>query len=164
MCGSLQIPGLDPKYEPCVYGSPKATSRIVLLGDSHAWQWSTSVASIAQRRGASFGLLYHAACVVTLTSASLPPNGPPGGSQPSGQVCKEWTEAALKWIHGFDPQTVIVAAYSGDSLTAARLRQGHRGALPPNRDPRSATHPGGTGSRQLHRRSRLPGAHESNIS
>ena len=115
VCGSLQIPGLDPKYEPCVYGSPKATSRIVLLGDSHAWQWSTSVASIAQRIGASFGLLYHSACVVTLTSASLPPNGPPGGSEPSGQVCKQWTEAALKWINGFDPQTVIVVAYSGDT-------------------------------------------------
>jgi SGNH domain (fused to AT3 domains) len=115
VCGSLQISGLDPKYEPCVYGSPTATSRIVLLGDSHAWQWSTSVASIAHRIGASFGLLYHSACVVTLTSASLPPNGPPGGSEPSGRVCAQWTQAALKWIDQFHPQTVIVVAYSGDT-------------------------------------------------
>jgi hypothetical protein len=115
VCGSLQITGVDPKYEPCVYGSTTATSRIVLLGDSHAWQWSTSVASIAQRIGASFGLLYHSSCVVTLTAGSLPPNGPPGGSEPSGQVCAQWTEAAIKWINHFHPQTVIVVAYSGDT-------------------------------------------------
>jgi hypothetical protein len=115
VCGSLQIPGLDPSYEPCVYGSPTASSRIVLLGDSHAWQWSTSVASIAQHIGASFGLLYHAGCLVTLTAASLPPNGPPGGSEPSGRTCDQWTEAALKWINHFHPQTVIVVAYSGDT-------------------------------------------------
>jgi SGNH domain (fused to AT3 domains) len=114
-CGSLQIPGVDPSYEPCVYGSTKATSRIVLLGDSHAWQWATSVASIAQRTGASLGLLYHSSCVVTLTASSLPPNGPPGGSEPSGQVCDQWTKAAIKWINNFHPQTVIVVAYSGDT-------------------------------------------------
>jgi len=116
VCGSLQMPGLDPHYEPCVYGSTTATSRIVLLGDSHAWQWSTSVASIAQRIGASFGLLYHSSCLVTLTASSLPPNGPPGGSEPSGQVCDQWTKAAIKWINNFHPQTVIVVAYSGSDM------------------------------------------------
>ena len=115
VCGSLQLPGLDPSYEPCVYGSTTATSRIVLLGDSHAWQWATSVASIAQRIGATLGLLYHSSCLVTLTAGSLPPNGPPGGSEPSGQVCDQWTEAAIKWINNFHPQTVIVVAYSGDT-------------------------------------------------
>jgi len=118
VCGSLQIPGLDPSYEPCVYGSATATSRIVLLGDSHAWQWSTSVASIAQRIGASFGLLYHSSCLVTLTASSLPPNGAPGGSEPSGQVCDQWTAAAIKWINNFHPQTVIVVAYSGSEVSS----------------------------------------------
>ncbi len=114
VCGSLQIPGLDPSYEPCVYGSATATSKIVLLGDSHAWQWATSVASVAQRTGASFGLVYHSSCRVTLTANLLPPNGPPGGSEPSGQVCNQWTKAAIKWINDFHPKTVIVVAYSGD--------------------------------------------------
>ncbi len=115
VCGSLQIAGLDPSYEPCVYGSNTATSKIVLLGDSHAWQWATSVATIAQHTGASLGLLYHSSCLVTLTADLLPPNGPPGGSEPSGKVCNQWTKAAIKWINNFHPQTVIVVAYSGNT-------------------------------------------------
>src|ERR1039458_1096886 len=115
VCGSLGITGLDPAYEPCVYGSSSATSRIVLLGDSHAWQWSTSVASIAQQVGASFGLLFHAGCYVTLTASSLAPNGVPG-AVPSGRVCDQWTEAAIKWINKFEPTTVIVVGYENDTV------------------------------------------------
>jgi hypothetical protein len=109
-CGTLPIPGVDPAYEPCVYGSSTAPSRIVLLGDSHAWQWATAVASIAQSTNASFGLLYHASCFVTLTAPSLPQNGTLGQA-PTGETCNQWTKAAIKWINNFNPQMVIVVGY-----------------------------------------------------
>ncbi len=118
--GSLGIPGLSPLYEPFVYGSSSATSRIVLIGDSHAWQWSTAVASIAQQDGAQFGLVFHAGCYVTLTASSLGLNGLPG-AVPSGKTCDQWTEAAIKWINGFKPTTVIVVGYENNTVSTQAI-------------------------------------------
>lgn len=111
-CGSLGIGGLEPQYEPCTWGSSQAPTKIVLLGESHAWQWSTPVESIAQKNGDAFALVYHAACNVVLTAASLPVQGVVGQA-PSGAVCVQWLKAALKWIVDYKPQMVIVATVNG---------------------------------------------------
>ena len=37
--------------EGCTFGSPRATKRIALIGDSHAQHWLPAVADIAKKRG-----------------------------------------------------------------------------------------------------------------
>jgi SGNH domain (fused to AT3 domains) len=111
-CGNLGLAGVEPEYEPCTWGSSQAATKIVLLGESHAWQWSTPIESIAQKNGDSFALLYHASCNVVPTAGSLPVQGIVGQAPP-GAVCAQWTEAALKWINAYKPQVVIVATLNG---------------------------------------------------
>jgi len=107
-CGTLGISGVDPEYEPCTWGSSQAATKIVLLGESHAWMWSTPIESIAQKNGDSFALLYRSSCNVVLTAASLPVQGTVGQAPP-GSECTQWTKAAVKWIVAYKPQVVIVA-------------------------------------------------------
>ena len=111
-CGTLGIPGLSPMYEPCTYGSSRSPTRIVLLGESHAWMWSTPIESIAQNNGDAFALLYHSACNVVLTASSLPVQGAVGQA-PSGAQCAQWLRAAMTWINAYKPQIVIVTTVNG---------------------------------------------------
>lgn len=110
-CGSLGISGVSPNYEPCTWNS-SGSSKIVLLGESHAWQWSTPIETVAQNNGEAFALLYHSSCNVVLTAASLPVQGAVGQA-PSGSECVQWLKAALKWIVAYKPQMVIVTTVNG---------------------------------------------------
>ncbi len=111
-CGTLGIPGLSPMYEPCTYGSSRSHTKIVLLGESHAWMWSIPIESIAQSHGDSFALLYHSACNVMPTAGSLPVQGAVGQA-PSGAQCAQWTKAAISWINAYKPQVVILTTVGG---------------------------------------------------
>lgn len=111
-CGTLGIPGVPSIYEPCTYGSSGSATKIVLLGDSHAWMWSIPIESIAQSDGDSFALLYHSSCNVVLTAGSLGVNGVVGQAPPGAQ-CAQWTKAAISWINAYKPQVVILAPTAG---------------------------------------------------
>jgi len=111
-CVSLGIPGLETNWEPCTWQSPagSAAPKVVLLGESHAWQWSTSVASIAASSAYSFGLIYHAACFISLTDLHLQVDNDTSDAADAPVACHTWLEAAIKWVNSYDPQVVIVAA------------------------------------------------------
>jgi hypothetical protein len=124
-CGSLGIPGLEANWEPCTWQSTtgSAAPKVVLLGESHAWQWSTSVSSIASSSGYSFGLLYHAACFISLTDLHLQVDDSTSDAADSPSGCHTWLEAAIKWINRYNPQVVIVAAqpsWGNDEATFLR--------------------------------------------
>jgi hypothetical protein len=89
-----------------------------MIGDSHAWQWSTSVSLIASRLGASFGLVYRSGCFVTFTANELGYLGA-RGVVPSPSACQRWTLRAVQWLKNFDPQIVIVVATSPDAPSMA---------------------------------------------
>lgn len=105
-CGGFDIKTI---YEPCIYGSPTSKSRIAMLGDSKAWQWSTAVNSIAHKVGSSFGLTFQSGCFIALTADKLPAAGVAGQVATPSQ-CQQWDEAAIKWLNKFNPQTLIVVA------------------------------------------------------
>lgn len=97
-------------YAPCIYPAASSTApKIVLLGESHAWQWSQSVDAVAQRVGDSFALLFHSSCTTVLTAAALPIDGHEGQA-PTGAQCVQWLKAAITWINNYKPQMVIVVA------------------------------------------------------
>jgi hypothetical protein len=105
-CGGFDIKTI---YEPCIYGSPTNTSRIAIIGDSKAWQWSTAVNAVAHRTGLSFGLTFQSGCFIALTADKLPPAGVVGQVASPSQ-CQQWDEAAIRWLNKFKPQTLIVVA------------------------------------------------------
>jgi len=116
-CGHYDTPTI---YQPCIYGPPSSASRIALLGNSKAWQWSTAVNSIAHKVGASFGLAFQSGCFVVLTAKQLPAAGV-AGQVASPEQCQKWVEAAIKWINTFNPQVVIVVADGPETPGATTL-------------------------------------------
>jgi len=104
---SVGIVGLDPRFNAWTYGPATGHMRIAVIGDSHALQWSKSIAAISARANAHMALLYRLGCFVTLTAKLLPARGPIGPSA-SPAACQKWTEAAVRWIVRFQPQVVIV--------------------------------------------------------
>jgi len=109
-----------------VFGSSAAPERVVLFGDSHGEQWSKAFASVAQKQGYEFGLVYRDACYVTMTDASLPEHGESGNS-PTGAQCQKWVNAAIAWINQFHPQVVVFA--EGDKGGAAIQRTFSKGLV-----------------------------------
>jgi hypothetical protein len=91
---------------PCTrtYSSNPSAPMMVLLGDSHAWMWSTTVASIAQRTGYNFTLIYKSSCKIPLVAFADTPGGP------SNAQCTQWKNAAIAWINQNHPKLVLVAA------------------------------------------------------
>jgi len=106
-----------PSYNPCIYAGSASGGRIALLGDSRAWQWSTSVLSIANRTNSSFGLAFRSSCFITFTVGSIPRNGA-AGVAPDPKVCKSWLDGAVAWLNEFNPQTLIVVGSSGTLVGA----------------------------------------------
>ena len=139
-CSLLPISSTERDYGPCVYPSQVTSTapKVVLFGESHAWQWATSVASIASSSGFSFGLIYHTACFIALTDLQLGVDGgdlSDANDTPAG--CHQWLEAAISWINGYNPKVVIVAAqpkWGGDPTFQKGLTEVLRALKAPGRD------------------------------
>lgn len=106
----------DPEPLDCAYGDPDGPT-VVLVGDSHAAQWSPAVAEIAEQEGWNLVLHTKSAC--------------PFGSMITGrdggvyESCVEWNRAVLQEILEEKPGLVITSSSTtnlpidpdGDSLT-----------------------------------------------
>ena len=57
-----------PWTPTCTLGDSKASRTVVLLGDSHAWQWTTPIAAIAKDRGWKLETYTKAACPIDTTN------------------------------------------------------------------------------------------------
>jgi hypothetical protein len=122
-CGGLP-PGLGAQA-PCTYESPSGPSapRMVLFGESHAWQWSRTVASIAAKADYSLGFIYHTACFISLTDLQLPVDDSTLNAYDAPSACHRWLEAAIQWINNYNPSVILVAAQPGwDGFEGTFLR------------------------------------------
>lgn len=98
----------------CVFGSSSYTKTIVLLGDSHADQWTTALAAIAEQRGWRLITYLKASCpiadipvskVYSLRLRRLSPQ------------CASWREQAIAMIKTQDsPDAILLAQFSSGNV------------------------------------------------
>jgi hypothetical protein len=87
----------------CIIGSPQAATRIALFGDSHARMWSTAVAAIAARTGASLLFVIRSGCPVSTFAFANEGTVPPA-------TCSAWINDSIRRIAAFNPTMVIVTS------------------------------------------------------
>ena len=97
------ITGGKPESGECAYGSVDSPRQVVVLGDSHALQWTPALIEIATRRGWRLVALLHANC--TAAQVSVNPD------------CDRWRENALARIKKERPGLVVVASNTGPNMT-----------------------------------------------
>lgn len=97
------ITGGQPESGECAYGSVDSDRKVVVLGDSHALQWTPALIEIAKQRDWRLITLLHANC--TAAQVSVNPD------------CDLWRENSLKRIAGEKPGLMIVASNTGPNMT-----------------------------------------------
>ncbi len=101
---------------PCVVNASATTKRMVLIGDSHAEMWSTSVANIATANGYSLLFLAKIPCPLPLVGFWNGLNDTPNTQ------CTTWKKWALTRIQQFDPSIVIATSEDFDLYTSNGTR------------------------------------------
>lgn len=97
------ITGGQPESGECAYGKVDSTREVVVLGDSHALQWTPALIEIANQRNWRLITLLHADC--TAAQVSVNPD------------CDLWRENSLARIAEEEPGLVIVASNTGPNMT-----------------------------------------------
>jgi hypothetical protein len=108
--------GCDPAFSAatvgsCVFGDPKGTKTIVLLGDSHAGMWFPGFDAMAKRAHWKLVVLMKAVCpAVDLSFWSWAMNSP-------YTACDEWHQYASNRINRMDPAVVVFTSWwHGDGI------------------------------------------------
>lgn len=96
----------------CRFGDLKSKTVIVLMGDSHAFQWLVPLTAMAARRHVRLDLITKAACPVSdvtyvLTSANSASSFMIGKPY---HACTLWRNAAFKEIRAIRPQSVVISS------------------------------------------------------
>lgn len=97
------ITGGQSESGECAYGTTDSPREVVVLGDSHALQWTPALIEIADRRDWRLVTLLHANC--TAAQVSVNPD------------CDRWRENSLARIKREKPGLVIVASNTGPNMT-----------------------------------------------
>jgi len=84
---------------PCRYGEVGSGKKVVVLGDSHALQWTPPLIEIGKARGWELTMLMRANCTAALVNVSPP--------------CNKWRQNVLKRIAAEKPALVFVASNTG---------------------------------------------------
>lgn len=92
----------------------KPAKRIVLVGDSHAGQWTAGIQPIAEKRNWQLTLIIRGGCPFSLGSEFVP----------SDQGCVRWASAATDEIIAMHPDVVI-------TMATRDARQGNTETTPP---------------------------------
>jgi SGNH domain (fused to AT3 domains) len=95
----------------CTFGAVESSRTIVLLGDSHADQWSTPLVALAEQESWR---------VVTFLKASCPVADIPAYNfrlRRSWPECEEWRSRALAEIVRMRPDAVIVGQFSSSYVS-----------------------------------------------
>jgi|LSQX01.1.fsa_nt_gb peptidoglycan/LPS O-acetylase OafA/YrhL len=97
--GHCQLDPMPPVFEGgnCYEIRPEGepTRRVVLVGDSHAWQWSTVLVPMAIERGWHLIMPNHPRCRVTLENPW------------SNETCLEYSRLVVEWILTNDVDQVV---------------------------------------------------------
>ena len=129
---------------PCVYNAAATTKRMVLIGDSHAEMWSSSIAAIAKANGYSLLFLAKIPCPLPMVALWNTLNATPNTQ------CTAFKKWAISKIQQFNPSIVLATTedfitYTGNAeplsqkAFSARARDHSQG---PCRT-RKASHPSG---------------------
>lgn len=97
------ITGGQPESGECAYGNVDSTKKVVVLGDSHALQWTPALIEVAKNRDWRLINLLHANCTAAQVSVN--------------EDCDLWRENALERIAEEKPGLVIVASNTGPNMT-----------------------------------------------
>ena len=110
---------------PCSYGQPEASTRVAILGDSHALQWLPALDKAGRQEGWAVTSLTKSACPsvdVTFSGAAYDEFAKP---------CRRWRAAALAWL-AENPHDVVIISNAGRyPLTDAAGERVHGAAKEP---------------------------------
>ncbi|MEU4741678.1 SGNH hydrolase domain-containing protein, partial [Actinosynnema sp. NPDC023658] len=119
----------------CLHGDPAATKTAVVVGDSHAAQFSTALAEFARQEGAGRWKVH----VITRNGCPFSTVPPTNAGVPL-TVCSEENLVKLDVIRGLAPDLVLTAAMSPESYredlnwtweSTDRMVEGYRAVLGP---------------------------------
>jgi hypothetical protein len=88
----------------CRFGPDRATSKVVLFGDSHAAQWFPAVSAIAEERGWQIATFIKSACPPAEISFVYP------ALARDYWECGVWRKQALAQIEGLEADLVLVTS------------------------------------------------------
>jgi hypothetical protein len=118
-CFQLPIPGPKPDQnedpdtsDTCTFptGASATAPMIILMGNSHALMWSVPIYDIAKQLGYRFGLVFHAACHLSLAKFT---GWPPYATE---SRCRAWQDAAGDWVNQHNPAVVLAATGDGADI------------------------------------------------
>ncbi len=113
-----EIPLTATESPPCRFG-PAGADRVVLFGDSHAGQWYSAVAYLAQRRHWAVEVLVKPGCPVATVSIVDPHLGR------EYRECDAWREATLRRLDGEPrPRLILVSSLNHYGLDPSTLASG----------------------------------------
>jgi hypothetical protein len=99
------------RIDACVFGDPASSTKVVLLGDSHAGMWLPALSDIAQRRHWQLRFFGKPSCPAPALSFS--------------RSCERFHAYAEEQIQASHPDLVLVADASyGQPVTAAQWQTG----------------------------------------
>lgn len=102
----------DAEPRTCTFGSDDPAAPVVLLiGDSHAFQYIDILADIADREGWRLTTALKGGC--PWSTAKL------GPEVPFTRVCDQWRESLASWLLTQTPAVIVTSAYSGTQYSVA---------------------------------------------
>ena len=120
------------QIKPCIFGDPKASKTVLMLGDSVVMQWFPAVRQLYQRPGWRLVVLTKSSCPMVETDFYY---GRIGGIY---QKCAAWRSSALQWVDDYKPDVVIMGSSNDYGFSAEGWVSGTRTVL--ERLSRSAGH------------------------
>ena len=94
------------RFTECVFGDPQSTTKVVLIGDSHAAQWFSAVNSIAAERHWRLVTFLKGNCQIAALEKTS-----------DGRVrharCEAWRRKALDRVAALSPAMVVLGENSG---------------------------------------------------
>lgn len=91
----------------CAFGPKDASTRLALVGDSHATQWLGALARIADDRGWRVDTYLKSSCPLTRATRVLA-----GEPRERARHCVEWQEEVRTKLAATDVDAVLVSAYA----------------------------------------------------
>ncbi|RUV70663.1 MAG: acyltransferase [Mesorhizobium sp.] len=104
----------DAEPMPCVFGQETSSKTVVLIGDSHADQWSTPLSELATREGWKLVTYLKASCSVSdipIYSKRLRRWSP---------ECAEWRRRSIEEIAKLNPALIVVSQFSNGYIKGPR--------------------------------------------
>jgi peptidoglycan/LPS O-acetylase OafA/YrhL len=112
-CLDLTTASAPLRQDTCVLGDVHSTRTVVLFGDSHAWQWTQSLAAVASARHWK---------LVTYTKASCPAEDNTVMNAYQDYIhCGQWRAAVFRRLAVLRPQVVIMSSVTQADSTPTSM-------------------------------------------